>query len=170
MALSLSSVSIRVRAYLAARGQDASNLRNNRIAALVPDALRELVNKGQLRKTFEISAVNGEVGLTAALADSEPIILEELKRATITFDSQTYPAQYKADRSSLILPATSEFVYWTLEDTTMLVADENGLGSFTDDGNIRNAPFVAQLSSVTVGLESTFIQTLAAMLSVSKAA
>lgn len=172
MALTLASVGIRVRAYLAAQGQDASNLRNNRIAAVIPDALRELVNKGQLRKTFAISAVNGVVSLATPLTASEPIILEDHKRWLVTFDSATYPAQYRADRSSLLLPASPEFVRWALEDNSLLVsgADETGIGSFTDDGNIRNAPFVAQLSSVTVGLEATFIQTLATMLSAQKAA
>lgn len=170
MALSIASTGIRVRAYLAARGQDVANVRNNRVAALIPDALRELVNKGQLRKTFSISAVSGVVSLTAALSDAEPIILEENKQWVVNFDNQTYAAQRKADRSSLSLPSSVEFVYWTLENNSMLVANESGLGSFTDSGDIRNAPFVALLSSVTVGLEATFIQTLAGMLSVEQKA
>lgn len=165
MALSSESVPIRVRAYLASRGADVSGLRNPRILALVPDALRELVTKGQLRKTFAISAVSGTVSLAAALADAEPLILEEIRKATVTFDNQTYPMQWKADRSSLMLPASVEFVYGAIEDTTLLVADESGLGHFTDDGDIRNASFVATLSSVTAGLESIFIQTLVRLLS-----
>jgi hypothetical protein len=146
---------------LAARGADVSNLRNNRILALIPDALRMLVDQGYLRKTFDVTAVNGAADLTSPLADIEPLILEQIRKATITFDGFTYPLQWRADRSSASYPSTSEFGYCFLEDKTLHVVNENGIGDYDGAGKIRNAPFLAQISSVTAGLEALFISTLA---------
>jgi hypothetical protein len=157
MSLSLNSIPVRVRAHLASRGADVSNLRDNRILALVPDALRLLSERGFLRKTFVITAVNGVVDLAAPLTAAEPLILERIREAQVTFPDFTYALQWKADRSSLSFPASSEFGYVAVEDKTLLIATSDGLGVYDGTGSLRNAPYVPLLSSVPVTLEAAFI-------------
>lgn len=178
MSLSVESLPIRVRALLASRGADVSNLRNNRILALLPSALSELsstvlqspnpAKRHLLRKAFPIIAVDGEVDLTAALTDTEPLLLDGIRQSTITFNDVAYPAQFKADRSSLSYPASTEFIYWTLEGTKLLVVEFDGLGTFAGIGQIRNAPYVPILTNAVVqsNLDDELVEIVARMASV----
>jgi hypothetical protein len=157
MSLSLNSIPVRVRAHLASRGADVSNLRDNRILALVPDALRLLSERGFLRKTFVITAVNGVVDLAAPLTATEPLILERIREAQVTFPDFSYPLQWKADYSSLSFPSSDQFAYVAVENKSLLVATSDGLGVYDGTGSLRNAPYVPLLSSVPVTLEAAFI-------------
>lgn len=175
MSITIESVPIRVRALLASRGQDASNLRNNRILALVPDALRELASQAMptnlLRKTFTETAAAGEASLATSLAATEPLILEGLRRASVYITGFSYAAQPKADRASLSFPASTEFAYWALENQTIIIRDATDIDTYAGPVTIRNAPYIPILANVPVSLEPLFLLILADMASMkSKAA
>ena len=161
MSLTVESVPLRVRALLAARGQDVSNLRNPRIIALIPDALRELATQAMptnlLRATFTETAVNGVAPLTASLAAAEPLILEGLRRASVYVDGYSYAAMFKADRASLAFPASPEFAYWTVENQSILIRAEDEVDSYDGPVTIRNAPYIPILENLPVSLEHMLI-------------
>jgi hypothetical protein len=160
MTLSVNSIPVRVRAHLAGRGEDVANLRDNRILALIPDALRVLADKGYVRKTYTIAAVNGVVDLTAALAD---LIMERVREAQVTFADFDFPLQWKADRASLQYPSSSAFGYVAPENKTLLVDDGTGTIAYSGAGQLRNAPFRPALTDVNATLEPIFIAIIAEM-------
>lgn len=125
-------------------------------------ALRLLAeqNLSQLRKTFTVTASSGEASLATPLAATEPLIMENLKRAQVYVTGYTQAAQWKADRSSLSQPATTQFAYWTLENQSILIRTTS-LTAYNGDVTIRNAPYVPLLANVPASLEPLLVELLA---------
>ena len=124
--------------------------------------LAEVVSTSNLlRKTVTVTATNGEAPLTTPLNATEPILLAGLRRGQVYISGFNYPAQYKADRSSLIAPASTEFAYWTLENQTILIRDATGLDNYDGDVIVRNVPYVPLLANVPVTLEPLLVEILA---------
>lgn len=140
----------------------------------IKSALRILAEKAMtgnlLRKTFSVTAVLGEASLATPLAASEPLILEGLRRSSVYIDDFDYPAQYKADRSSLSFPATTELAYWALENQTILIRDAVGIDNYAGTVEIKNAPYIPLLTSVPVSLETVLVMIVAEMVPANKAA
>lgn len=135
------------------------------LLVLIEDALRRLAElalpSGLLRKTFTVTATNGEASLSTPLAAAEPLLLDGLKRASVFIDGFSQAAQYKADRSSLSFQASTQFAYWTLENQTLVIRDATGLDNYSGDVILRNAPFVPTLANVPVSLEPVLVEVLA---------
>lgn len=168
MTLTVQNIPVLVRSLLASRGADVSNLRNNRILALVDIALRRLAevtaSTSLLRKSFTVTAINGEASLATPLSATEPLLLDGLRRAQIFIDGFNHAAQYKADRSSLTFSASNQFAYWTLENQTLIIRDGTGLDNYDGPAVIRSAPYVPLLANVPATLGPIFIELLAELL------
>lgn len=135
------------------------------LLTLIPDALQKLavlaLPNNLLRKTFTVTAVNGEASLSVPLSAVEPLLLDGLKRASVFIDGFTHAAQYKADRSSLSYQSSSQFAEWTLENQTLVIKDGIGLDNYDGDVILRNAPFIPTLANVPVSLEPIMVEVLA---------
>jgi len=115
-----------------------------------------------LRKTVTVTAASGEASLATPLAATEPILLSGVKRAQVFIDGFTHAAQWKADRSSLALPMSSQFAAWTLENQTIVIRDSAGLGNYDGNVVVRNVPYVPLLVNVPVTLQPLLVEVLAA--------
>lgn len=135
------------------------------LLVLVDDALRRLAElalpSGLLRKTFTVTATNGEASLSTPLNATEPLLLDGLKRASVFITGFTHAAQYKADRSSLSFETTTQFAYWTLENQSLIIRDGTGLDNYDGTVILRNAPYVPTLANVPVSLEPVLVEVLA---------
>ena len=136
------------------------------LLANVETALRRLAEmaapKNLLRKTFTVTATDGEASLTTPLAAAEPLLLDHLSRASIFITGFTMAAQYKADRSSLSYAATTQFPYYTLENQTLVIRDATGLDNYNGTVTLRNAPYIPLLTNVPASLETLLVELLAA--------
>lgn len=136
------------------------------LAVEIPPVLKRLAEiaapTSLLRRTFTVTAVAGEAALTTPLAASEPLLLNHLRRASIYVVGYGVAAQWKADRSSLSFAATTQFPYYTLEGSTLVIRDAAGLDSYAGAVTIRNAPYIPLLAGVPAPLEPILVEILVA--------
>lgn len=166
MAIGVESIPIRVRAVLASRGADYSNLRNNRILALVPSALEEMSHraaKGEgyegLQKDFSVTPTAGVVDLSAIAT-----LIFDLARSRVRVASTNLPL-YAVDSVETLVNAGLQVdkAMYAQDGAELRFRDTSGaLGTYVTPVKIK-ANYVLVLADIPTQYEDMFIQTLAGL-------
>lgn len=166
MALSLENIPIKVRALLAARGQDVSNLRSPRILALVSDALEVMSHRAAksegyegLQKDFSVTPTSGVIDLTSIAT-----IIFDIARSRVRVASTNVPL-YAVDSLETLVNAglPTDKVIYAQDGTDLHFRDIGGtLNTYATALKIK-ANHVLTLATVPAQYEDMFIETLAGL-------
>lgn len=102
-----------------------------------------------LQKDFTLTLSSGIVDLTTHVTASEPMLIEYIRKGTLTHSSSSYPLQWLPDKASLSLSRPTDFIYYCVDGLTLRTLANNSLTSLTGTINARvnHVPLITTIST-----------------------
>lgn len=143
------------------------------VQTLIGDALKRFAvvvaasetDRQLLRKDYSITITSGVGSFAAAMATTEPPLIEAIPTAYLVITSGASPMQYLPDRAQLTLTRPlGFFIYWSYDEGNLRTRNTDGSLTSLSTTVTATMQYIPLISSVPSQLENRLIEILVEML------